>query len=62
MFYDLTYPVRYDSSHRIEMKHVFGQANDRIHAGAIPSSVGLVNIGLPEPVPAATSEQIRGEE
>ena len=62
MFYDRTYPARYDSSHRIEMKVVFAEAHDRIHAGASPNSVGLANIGLPEPVPAATSKQIRGEE
>ncbi len=61
MFYDLSYPLRYDSSHRVAMKEVFGQAYNRIHAGAAPESVGLANIGLPEPVPAATSEQIRGE-
>jgi lysophospholipase L1-like esterase len=62
MFYDRTYPARYDSSHRIEMKVVFAEAHDRIHAGATPNSVGLANIGLPEPVSAATSKQIRGEE
>jgi hypothetical protein len=61
MFYDLSYPLRYDSSHRVAMKEIFGQAYNRIHAGAAPESVGLVNIGLPEPVPAATSKQIRGE-
>ncbi len=61
MFYDLSYPLRYDSSHRVAMKEVFGQAYNRIHAGAAAESVGLANIGLPEPVPAATSRQIRGE-
>ena len=54
-------PAAYDSSHRVAMKEVFGQAYNRIHAGAAPESVGLANIGLPERVPAATSEQIRGE-
>jgi hypothetical protein len=62
MFYDRTYPLRYDSSHRIAMKEVFGQAYNQIHAGGIPTSVGLPNIGQPEPVAAATSKQIRGEE
>jgi lysophospholipase L1-like esterase len=61
MFYDLTYPLRYDSSHRLDMKQVFGQAFNRIHSGAAPESVGLANIGLPEPVAPATSKQIRGE-
>ncbi len=61
MFYDLSYPLRYDSSHRLAMKEVFGNAFNRIHSGADPRSVGLANIGLPEAVPAATSQQIRGE-
>ena len=60
MFYDLTYPMRYDQSHRVAMKEVFGQAYNRIHAGATPESVGLPNIGLPAPVRAATSAEIRG--
>ncbi len=62
MFYDLTFPLRYDSTHRLAMKQVFGHAHDQIHAGAVPDSVGLANIGQPEPVPAATSKQIRGDE
>jgi lysophospholipase L1-like esterase len=61
MFYDRTYPLRHDSSHRVAMKDVFGTAYNKIHAGAIPNSVGLANIGQPEPVKAATSKQIRGE-
>ena len=61
MFYDLTYSLRYDSTHRLAMKQVFGQAHDQIHAGAVPGSVGLANVGQPEPVRAATSRQIRGD-
>jgi hypothetical protein len=61
MFYDLTFPMRYDQSHRVDMKEVFGQAYNRIHAGASAESVGLPNIGLPAPVRAATSKEIRGE-
>ena len=37
MFYDMTYRVRYDQSHRLAMKDVFGQAYNKIHAGAAPS-------------------------
>jgi hypothetical protein len=62
MFYDLTYPLRYDSSHRIALKGVFGEAYNRIHAGAAPESIGLANIGLPQPVSPATSKQIRGDD
>ena len=61
MFYDLTYPNRYDSSYRLKRKEEFGQAFNRIEAGASPESVGLPNIGLPVPVGSATSVQIRGE-
>jgi hypothetical protein len=45
---------------RVAKKHAFGEAYDRIKAGAAPESVGLPNIGLPEPVPSATSKDIRG--
>jgi lysophospholipase L1-like esterase len=61
LFYDLTYPTRYDSSRRIEKKGAFGQAFNRIEAGASPESVGLPNIGLPAPVSTASSKEIRGE-
>jgi hypothetical protein len=51
MFYDLTAGARYDSSERIAKRHAFGQAMERIKAGEAPESVGLPNIGLPDPVP-----------
>ena len=60
MFYELTSPMRYDRSHRVEMKDAFGEAYNQIHAGLSPESVGLPNIGLPPPVKAATSKEIRG--
>jgi tetratricopeptide (TPR) repeat protein len=61
MFYDLTYPTRYDSSRRLAKKDAFAQAFDRIEAGESPDSVGLPNIGLPAPVSAASSKEIRGD-
>jgi lysophospholipase L1-like esterase len=52
MFYDLTAPLRYDSSHRLQMKVVFATAANRIEAGEAPEAVGLPNVGVPAPVPA----------
>jgi hypothetical protein len=51
MFYDLTTGVRYDSSHRLQMKVTLAAAAVRIKAGEAPESVGLPNVGVPEPVP-----------
>ena len=62
MFYDLTYPNRYDSTRRLEKKESFGQAFNRIEAGSSPESVGLPNIGIPAPVSAASSQEIRGDQ
>jgi lysophospholipase L1-like esterase len=59
-FYDLTYPLRYDSTRRLEKRMAFLRATDRLKAGDPPESVGLPNIGVPEPVPAASSNDIRG--
>jgi tetratricopeptide (TPR) repeat protein len=61
MFYDLAHAARYDSSRRLEKKETFGQAFNRIEAGATPESVGLPNIGLPASVSAASSKEIRGD-
>ncbi len=52
MFYDRTWPLRYDPSYRQEKKRVFAEAVERIEAGEAPESLGLPNIGTPEPVPA----------
>lgn len=60
MFYDKTWPIRYDPSHRLEMKHVFARAADRIEAGEPPEAVGLANIGTPEPVPVVGSHREGG--
>jgi lysophospholipase L1-like esterase len=61
MFYDLTYPLRYDSTTREQKKLAFGAAFNRIKKnGESPEAIGLPNIGLPEPVRAATSQEIRG--
>jgi hypothetical protein len=51
MFYDLTAGARYDSSERVAKREAFGQALEKIKAGAAPESVGLPNIGVPEAVP-----------
>jgi len=51
MFYDRTAGVRYDSSHRLQMKVVFATAADRIGAGEAPEAVGLPNVGVPARVP-----------
>jgi hypothetical protein len=51
MFYDLTSGARYDSIERRAKQDAFGQALERIKAGHLPESVGLPNIGLPDPVP-----------
>src|SRR5579883_2209503 len=52
MFYDLTYPMRHDSSRRLEQKRAFARAAERIAAGESPEAVGLPNIGVPAAVPA----------
>jgi hypothetical protein len=51
MFYDLTSPIRYDSSQRLQKKRAFATAADRIQAGDAPESVGLPNVGVPPPIP-----------
>jgi lysophospholipase L1-like esterase len=51
MFYDRTSGARYDSSHRLDMKGAFASAAVRIKSGEAPESVGLPNVGVPEPVP-----------
>lgn len=51
MFYDLTYPMRHDPSVRLAKKLAFIEAAQRIQDGAAPESLGLPNLGVPEPVP-----------
>jgi hypothetical protein len=51
MFYDLCHPMRYDPAPRLQRKQAFADAAARIDAGAAPESLGLPNIGVPEPVP-----------
>ncbi len=51
LFYDSSYPLRYDPSHRLRMKEVFAKAANEIEAGMAPEAVGLPNIGMPRPVP-----------
>jgi lysophospholipase L1-like esterase len=51
MFYDLCNRMRYDPAQRLQMKKVYAEAAERIESGAAPESVGLPNIGAPEPVP-----------
>jgi hypothetical protein len=66
MFYDLTAGARYDSSERVAKREAFGQALEKIKAGAAPESIGLPNIGVPEAVPLVpdldfTSSRSTGE-
>jgi hypothetical protein len=51
MFYDKTAGARYDSSERRAKQDAFGKALEKIKAGERPESVGLPNIGVPDPVP-----------
>ncbi len=58
MFYDLAFPLRYDPSHRLEMRDVFAKAAKQLEAGAAPETVGLVNVGVPRPVPIVPLEDL----
>lgn len=53
MFYDRTTWATYDHDRRSIKRKQFIAAADRIEAGEPPESVGLRNIGTPEPVPLA---------
>ncbi len=46
---------RYDPALHVERQVLYAQASDRIKAGAAPESLGLVNIGVPAPVPVELS-------
>ena len=46
---------RYDPAPHLERQVLYAQASDRIKAGAAPESLGLVNIGVPAPVPVELS-------
>lgn len=51
MFYDRTAWATYDPSRRSVKRWAFIAAADKIEAGAAPESVGLPNIGTPDPIP-----------
>ncbi len=51
MFYDRTSWATYDPGRRSVKRWAFVAAADKIEAGAAPESVGLPNIGEPEPIP-----------
>jgi len=51
MFADLSAGWRYDPSPRRKRQELYGNAADRIEAGAAPESLGLRNIGVPAPIP-----------
>jgi hypothetical protein len=55
LFYDLTYPIRYDPSQRLEKRRGFASAVERIHAGEAPETVELPNIGVPRAIPAMSA-------
>ncbi len=58
MFYDLTYPMRYDRTLRLAKRKAFADAVTSIDAGVLPEAVGLPNIGTPEPVPIVRPEAL----
>jgi hypothetical protein len=53
-FNGLAAPLTYDPTRRLTARLTYAVAADRIAAGQAPGSLGLPNIGLPAPVPAAT--------
>jgi hypothetical protein len=55
-FYSLVGRLRHDSSARSRRIDEAGLACDRIEAGVSPESVGLVNVGIPAPVPVVSGE------
>jgi hypothetical protein len=55
-FYALVGRLRYDHRERSRRIDEAGRAIDRIEAGAAPESLGLVNVGLPAPVPVVSGE------
>jgi hypothetical protein len=61
MFYDKTWPMRYDPRGRLEKKMAFAIAAQRIEAGEAPEAVGLPNIGTPESVPAMSAVEAQIE-
>ncbi len=58
-FNNLTVPLRYDPSLRIEKRETAGRAARRIDAGVAPEQVGIRNIGTPAPVPIVPTTEIR---
>ena len=52
MFFELTGPIRYDPSQRIDKREAFRATALRIEAGTAPEKAGLPNIGIPEGVPS----------
>ena len=51
MFYDRTSWATYDRSRRSVKRQAYVNAASKIEAGASPESVGLPNIGTPDPIP-----------
>ncbi len=60
MFYDLTSPIRYDPSHRLELKRRYANAAERLKAGESPEALGLPNFGTPRPVPVIPASALDG--
>jgi lysophospholipase L1-like esterase len=51
LFNDMTYPMRYDPSQRLQKKQDFAAAAARLDSGEAPEALGLPNVGIPDPVP-----------
>jgi len=58
-FNNLTVPIRYDPSLRLQKKEAGGLAAAQIEAGVAPEKVGLLNVGTPAPVPLVPTSDIR---
>jgi hypothetical protein len=56
-FYKLVSPLRFDSSERNRRFGVSSWAAEQIKAGTEPEALGLVNLGVPAPVPFVSGER-----
>ena len=50
----------HDASERLGKAAVYDAARGRIERGAVPESLGLPNVGIPEPVPALRPSALPG--
>jgi len=60
MFYDLTYPMRYDPTERLARRVRYAEVYEAIKAGAAPGSLGIPNLGVPAAVPLVNGLRLEG--